>query len=211
MNEHRIWPTRLDDEDGEDEETEEKGHRQRLSPIAMDLLKKERTVVLSEEITPKTTQRVFSSLLWLDAQSQDPIRVYINTPGGSADDGFALYDSLRFVRAPVYCVTFGLNASAGILVLLAAPKERRVALPNARLMMHQPSGGGRGAASDIEITAGEIIKLRERANHLIAEATQQPFDQVMRDTDRDKWLGAQEALEYGLVGRVVEHHDEVIG
>ena len=168
-----------------------------------DLLRKERTIILSEEVTPRLTQRVLASLLWLDSQSGDPIKLYINTPGGSADDGFAIHDAMRFIKAPVYSICIGLNASAGILILLGATKERRLAVPNARLMIHQPSGGVRGRASDVEITAEEIIKLRSRANELIAEATGRAVDQVEKDTDRDHWLSAAEAKEYGLVSRVV--------
>jgi ATP-dependent Clp protease protease subunit len=191
-------------EEPEEPEEEKERKAQRESPITMDLLKKERTIVISEEITPKLTQRVLSSLLWLDSQSEEPIKLYINTPGGSADDGFAVHDALRFVKAPVYCISIGLNASAGILILLGAPKERRIALPNSRLMIHQPSGGSRGRASDVEITAAEIIKLRERANRLIAEETGRSAEDVEQDTDRDHWLSAEEAREYGLVSRVVQ-------
>lgn len=187
----------------EPEEDEKEGKAPRESKIALDLLRKERTIILSEEVTPRLTQRVLTSLLWLDSQSGDPIKLYINTPGGSADDGFAIYDAIRFVKAPVYTICTGLNASAGILILLGSPKERRLAMPNARLMIHQPSGGVRGRASDVEITAEEILKLRSRANELIAEATGRTVEQVEKDTDRDHWLSAGEAKEYGLVSRVV--------
>jgi ATP-dependent Clp protease protease subunit len=192
---------RLDNED--DEETKELKVT-RESPIMLDLLRKERTIIVSEEVTPRLTQRVVSSLLWLDAQGSDPIRLYVNTPGGSADDGFAIHDAIRFVRAPVYAICIGLNASAGTLILLGASRERRLGLPNARLMIHQPSGGGRGRASDIEITAEEILKLRQRANELISAETGRPFDKVEADTDRDFWLSAEEAVEYGLLSRVVK-------
>lgn len=185
-----------------DDEEEEKTKKDMTSAIGMDLLKKERTLVISEEVSPKLTQRILSGLLWLDSQSDDPIKLYINTPGGSADDGFAIHDLIRFIKAPVYNITVGLNASAGILILLAAPKERRLALPNSRLMMHQPSGAGRGTSSDITITAEEIMKLRQRANQLISRETGRPLEQVEKDTDRDFWMSAEAAMEYGLVGRV---------
>ena len=188
---------------GEDEEGEEEKEQKTPKPpaVAMDLLKKERTIIISEEVSPKLTQRVMSSLLWLDSQSDDPIKLYINTPGGSADDGFAIFDLIRFVKAPVYNISFGLNASAGTIILLGAPKERRLALPNARIMIHQPSGGSRGRSSDIEITAEEILKLRHRANEVFAEECGRTVKQVEKDTDRDYWMSPEEAIEYGLVGR----------
>lgn len=203
------WNTQRADEPDEDEDYE-KEPRFRESQIVMDLLKKERTIIISEEVSPKLTQRVLSSLLWLDAKSNDPIQLYLNTPGGAADDGFAIHDAIRFVKSPVHCISIGLNASAGILILLSATKDRRVALPNSRLMIHQPSGAGRGRASDIEITAEEILKLRERANRLIAEETGQPVDKVEKDTDRDFWMSAEEAKEYGLISRVVQSLGDVL-
>lgn len=196
-----------DDEEGEDEK-EQKAPK--VPAVAMDLLKKERTIIISEEVSPKLTQRVMSSLLWLDSQSEDPIKLYINTPGGSADDGFAIFDLIRFVKAPVYNISFGLNASAGTIILLGAPKERRLALPNARIMIHQPSGGSRGRSSDIEITAEEILKLRHRANEVFAEECGRTVKQVEKDTDRDYWMSPEEAIEYGLVGRIITNLDDVI-
>lgn len=195
-----------DDEEGEDEK-EQKAPK--TPAVAMDLLKKERTVIISEEVSPKLTQRVMSSLLWLDSQSDDPIKLYINTPGGSADDGFAIFDLIRFVKAPVYNISFGLNASAGTIILLGAPKERRLALPNARIMIHQPSGGSRGRSSDIEITAEEILKLRHRANEVFAEECGRTVKQVEKDTDRDYWMSPEEAIEYGLVGRIITNLDDI--
>ncbi len=196
-----------DEEEGEDEK-EQKAPK--APAVAMDLLKKERTIIISEEVSPKLTQRVMSSLLWLDSQSDDPIKLYINTPGGSADDGFAIFDLIRFVKAPVYNISFGLNASAGTIILLGAPKERRLALPNARIMIHQPSGGSRGRSSDIEITAEEILKLRHRANEVFAEECGRTVKQVEKDTDRDYWMSPEEAIEYGLVGRIITNLDDII-
>lgn len=188
----------------DDEEDEEKGNEPgRESRLILDLLKKERTIFISEVVTPKLTQRIAAQLLWLDSISEDPIKLYINTPGGSADDGFAIHDMVRYVKAPVFNICFGLNASAGILILLSTDKERRFALPNARLMMHQPSGGGHGQASDIEITAREILKLRLRANEMISEQTGKPIEEVQNSTDRDCWLSAEEARDYGLVSQII--------
>ena len=198
----------LDDEEEGEDEKEQKAPK--TPAVAMDLLKKERTIIISEEVSPKLTQRVMSSLLWLDSQSDDPIKLYINTPGGSADDGFAIFDLIRFVKAPVYNISFGLNASAGTIILLGAPKERRLALPNARIMIHQPSGGSRGRSSDIEITAEEILKLRHRANEVFAAECGRTVKQVEKDTDRDYWMSPEEAIEYGLVGRIITHLDDII-
>ena len=208
IEEDELKLIHLDDEEEGEDEKEQKAPK--TPAVAMDLLKKERTIIISEEVSPKLTQRVMSSLLWLDSQSDDPIKLYINTPGGSADDGFAIFDLIRFVKAPVYNISFGLNASAGTIILLGAPKERRLALPNARIMIHQPSGGSRGRSSDIEITAEEILKLRHRANEVFAAECGRTVKQVEKDTDRDYWMSPEEAIEYGLVGRIIMNIDDII-
>ena len=190
------------DEPEEPERQDEKGPS-RLGRIGFDLLRKERTLLISEEVSPRLTERVVSQLLWLDSQSQDPIRLFINTPGGSADDGFAIMDMIRFIRAPVVNICVGLNASAGTIILLGSPRERRLALPNARIMIHQPSGGARGRATDIEITADELLKLHRRAVELIAQECGRTPAQVEEDTSRDHWLSPEEARDYGLVSRVI--------
>jgi ATP-dependent Clp protease protease subunit len=205
--------TRMDDDDDpegddEDEKKDEPGARE--SVVQLDLLKQERTLVISEPISPKLTQRLLGQLLWLDSQSEKPIKLFINTPGGSADDGFAIYDILKFIKAPVFNICIGLNASAGTILLLGTPRERRFALPNARIMIHQPSGGGRGRVTDIEITAEEILKLRHRANELIAAETGNKLEKVERDTDRDCWLSADEAKSYGLVSKVIRSLREIL-
>ncbi len=210
IEEDELKLIHLSDEEEEEGEDEKEQKAPKAPAVAMDLLKKERTIIISEEVSPKLTQRVMSSLLWLDSQSDDPIKLYINTPGGSADDGFAIFDLIRFVKAPVYNISFGLNASAGTIILLGAPKERRLALPNARIMIHQPSGGSRGRSSDIEITAEEILKLRHRANEVFAEECGRTVKQVEKDTDRDYWMSPEEAIEYGLVGRIITNLDDII-
>src|SRR5262249_54485887 len=145
---------------------------------------------------------------WLDSQSQERIRILINTPGGSADDGFAIYDMIKFIRAPVVNICVGLNASAGTIILLAAPKERRMAPPHAPPMIHPPSGGARGRASDIEITADELLKLRDRANEIIAKECGRTVEQVEDDTNRDHWLSPEAALKYGLISRIIKNCTE---
>jgi len=194
-----------DPEDPEEPErgAEESRYPPRLGRIAYDLLRKERTLLISEEVTPRLTERVLTQLLWLDTQSQDTIRLFINTPGGSADDGFAIYDMIRFLRSPVVIICVGLNASAGTIILLGTPRERRLALPNARIMIHQPSGGARGRATDIEITAAELLKLHRRAVEIIATECGRTVAQVEEDTSRDHWLSPEEARDYGLISRVI--------
>ncbi|MDE0960912.1 MAG: ATP-dependent Clp protease proteolytic subunit [Planctomycetota bacterium] len=172
-------------------------------PFMRDLMEKQRTLFISEEVSPKLTSKIVPALMWLDSQSDDPIRLFINTPGGSADDGFAIHDAIKFIRSPVLCITNGLNASAGTVILLATPKERRFALPNSRIMIHQPSSGVRGKASEIEVTAEEIMKLRRRCNQLIADGTGKSFEEVENDTNADCWMSPTEALEYGLIGQIL--------
>jgi ATP-dependent Clp protease protease subunit len=192
-----------DPEEPEEPERPEEARSPRIGRVAFDLLRKERTILISEDVTPKLTERVLSQLLWLDTQSQDTIRVFINTPGGSADDGFAIYDMIRFLRSPVVNICVGLNASAGTIILLGAPRDRRLALPNARIMIHQPSGGARGRATDIEVTADEILKLHRRAVEIIAQECGRTVAQVEEDTSRDHWLSPEEARDYGLISRVI--------
>lgn len=167
-------------------------------------LLKQRTVVLAGEINRELAQSVISKLLLLSEEAPDePVKVFINSPGGDADAGFAMYDVVRFVSSPVQMITAGLAASAAVIVLLASPKKQRFSLPNARFLIHQPSTGVHGDASDIEIEASEILKCREKINSLIAQETGQTVEKVDADTRRNFWMGAEEALEYGLVGKVV--------
>lgn len=163
-----------------------------------------RSIIISKEIDNELSSRVISHLLLLDAMDPEKeIRVYLNSPGGSADGGFAIFDMMRFIRAPVKTIAAGLVASAASIILLAAKKENRVAFPHCRVLLHQPSTHLQGSAADIEITAVEILKLREKANQLIAAETGQPVDKVAKDTNRDFWMGPEESLVYGLVSRVV--------
>jgi ATP-dependent Clp protease protease subunit len=199
----------LDDEnDEEEEEKEEKAARD--GDLLGRSLIKARTILISDPIDHKLTNRVIAQLLFLDHDnSEKPIKIFINSPGGSADDGFAIYDMIRFVRSPVKIISAGLSASAATVIMLAAKKENRFALPNARIMIHQPSMRSFGAAEDIRRTAEQILKLRQRINELYAEETGQPLAKVSEDTDRDYWMTAQEAVEYGLLSRVVRRYDDL--
>ncbi|MBI4532194.1 MAG: ATP-dependent Clp protease proteolytic subunit [Candidatus Latescibacteria bacterium] len=187
----------------------EKAERSLSQSLIRELMKS-RTILVSQMIIPEATERVLAQLLVLEREDPDgPIKVFINSPGGSADDGFAIFDMLRFVSCPIKTISSGLTASAATIVLLATSKENRFALPNSRIMIHQPSVGVQGSASDIKITAEQVLKLRDRANRLIAEETGQPLKKVEEDTNRDYWLSPTEALEYGLIGRIATIHREV--
>jgi len=191
------------------EGTEEAEDKRAEGQIAVRLLK-QRTVILGGEINRDSAQSVIAKLLLLSEESPaEPIKLFINSPGGDADAGFAVFDVIRFIESPVKAVCAGLAASAAVIVLLACPKERRFSLPNARVLIHQPSTGIRGDASDIQIEASEILKIREKINKLISEETGQSVEKVVRDTHRNYWMSAAEAQEYGLIGKVVKRAKEV--
>jgi ATP-dependent Clp protease protease subunit len=190
----------------EKENADEKGAEKSLAARML----KQRTILLSGEINRKSADRVIAQLLLLSAEEPaSPIKLFINSPGGDADAGFAIFDVIRFVEAPVLCICAGLTASAAVIVLLASPKERRISLPNARFLIHQPSSGIRGSAADIQIEASEIIKLREKGNKLIADETGQPVEKVTKDTHRNYWMSAAEAKEYGLIGKIAASTTEM--
>jgi ATP-dependent Clp protease protease subunit len=171
---------------------------------------KTRSILVFEPVSDKLARRVQSTLLLLQQDDEkSPITVYINSPGGSADSGFAIYDSLRFFKPPVRTVVNGLCASAAVMIYLAAPKERRFSLPNSRFLLHQPSTQAYGSASDIEINAEEIVKLRVRYNEIVGKECGKTMDQVTKDADRDFWLSPEEAQKYGLVGKVVKSMGEL--
>ena len=167
-------------------------------------LLKARTVLVFGPIEPKLTREVISQLLVLEQMdTEKPIKVFVNSPGGLADDGFAIFDMLRYVSAPVYTICTGLAASAATIVMVGAQKDRRLILPHSRVMLHQPSQGFRGTASDIAISAKEILRLRHKANELFAIETGQPIDKIEKDMHRDYWMDAEECVKYGLCGRVI--------
>ena len=169
-----------------------------------------RTIIISEEIDDGTAQRVIAQLLLLDAtDSTKDIRVFINSGGGAADSGFAIFDMLRFVKSPVKTVAAGLCGSAAAIILLGATKEARFGLPHSRLLIHQPATALQGSAADIHISAQEILKLRDKANHLIAAETGQTVQKVAVDTNRDYWMDPEEARRYGLIARIIRSADEI--
>jgi ATP-dependent Clp protease protease subunit len=193
---------RLAEENDKDEKDEGGGMLKRLL--------KARAIFLSEGITDKTARRIQTSLLMLQQDDdKNPITVYINSPGGQADSGFAIYDFIRFVKPPVRTIVTGMCASAAVLPFLAVPRERRFSLPNARFLLHQPSTMVMGSASDVAINAEEIVKLRERYNAIVAQETGKTPEQVTKDADRDFWLSPAQAKEYGLVGKIVKTFAEM--
>jgi ATP-dependent Clp protease, protease subunit len=171
---------------------------------------KARSILISEAVSDKLARRVQSQLILMQMDDEkSPITVYINSPGGSADSGFAIYDALRFFKPPIRTIVNGLCASAAIIIHLAAPKERRFSLPNGRFLIHQPSTYVQGSASDIEISANEILKLRERYNEIVGAECNKTADQVTKDADRDFWLSPEEAKKYGLVSKVIKSFGEL--
>jgi len=167
-----------------------------------------RTVILAKEITRESAQRVISRLLLLAGEDPEtPIKLFINSPGGDVDAGFAIFDIVRYVKAPVDIIVAGLAASAAVIVLVASPRERRFSLPNARFLIHQPSTGVQGVASDIQIEASEILKSREKINKLIAAETGKSIEQIDKDTRRNFWMNAQQAKDYGLVSEIVTQRE----
>jgi ATP-dependent Clp protease protease subunit len=183
----------------------------RSSRILMDRLLEHRIVMLSEPVMPKPAQRLMAQLLLLDAQDpKKPIHFYINTPGGSISDGFAIFDAVRFLSAPVVTICTGLSASMGTILMLSPPqKKNRVCLPNTRFMIHQPSSAYRGSAADIEIGAREILKLRDRLIEIYVQETKMDEDRIRADLNRDYWMTSEEAVKYGLCDRVVRHVNDL--
>jgi ATP-dependent Clp protease, protease subunit len=198
-------------EEGEEEEEEAKpAPEKEEEPKVLEKFLKTRTILVSEEITAEVARRVYQNLLLLESDdATKPITVIINSPGGEADSGFGIYDMLRFVRPPVRTLVAGLCASAAVLIFIAAEKDQRMSLPHSRFLLHQPSSASFGQASDLEIAANEIIRLRDRYNQLVSEATGKAPDTVSQDADRDFWMAAPQAVEYGLVNRIISRREEM--
>lgn len=195
----------------EEKEKPEKNERAETRPesIAEQLSFKSRFVLLFGEINHALARSTCERLIALAHQSDAPIRVLISSPGGHVESGDAIHDMIRFIGAPVTTIGTGWVASAGTHIFLAADKERRVCLPNTRFMIHQPGGGAGGPATDIAIQAKEILRTRERIARVICRQTGHPYEKVLADMERDFWMSAQEAIEYGIVARVIESHKDL--
>jgi ATP-dependent Clp protease, protease subunit len=168
-----------------------------------------RTVLVFGTITDASATETVRRLLALDAESSEPIQMLVSSPGGHLESGDAIHDVVRFISAPVNMIGTGWVGSAATHLYLGAPKERRLCLPQTRFLIHQPSGGAGGPATDISIQAQEIIKARERIARTIARETGQPLETVMSDIERDRWLSAEQAVNYGLVSRIIQRRTEV--
>ena len=203
MNTKSLYNSPLFD----DEEDEKK---QKAPEQFSEKFLKTRQIILTGEINKELADSIVRQLLILDSEDEKtPIYMYIDSPGGDVDAGFAIFDMIRFINAPVYLIGMGLIASAATLVLLAVDKEFRIGLPNSRYLIHQPLGGMRGVATDIESYAKDMEKIRAKLNSLIAEQTGTSLEQVTKDTERDFWLDSDEAVKYGLISKIISKKSEL--
>ena len=186
---------------------ETSGRGERAYDIYSRLLR-ERLIFLVGPVTDQTANLVVAQMLFLESENPDKdIHLYINSPGGSVSAGLAIYDTMQFVKPDVSTMCIGIAASMGSFLLMAGAKGKRMALPNSRVMIHQPSGGAQGQASDIEIHAREILYLRQRLNAILAERTGQPIERIEKDTERDNFMSAEDAVKYGLIDKVLAARD----
>ena len=181
-----------------------------VNPVTERLLRA-RTIIISGEITQQLASTVSGQLIALAAESDAEITVFINSQGGHVEAGDTIHDLIRFIKPRVRMIGTGWVASAGALIFVAVPREQRFCLPNTRFLLHQPAGGAGGTASDIDIEAREILRMRDRLNRIFARETGQPLERIEEDTHRNFWLSAEAAMRYGLVGRIIEHSTELEG
>ena len=179
------------------------------SSEVMERLLKTRTIFISGEINQELAEKVSTQLLLLQEMGDEPIKLFINSQGGHVEAGDTIHDMIKFIKPRVIIIGTGWVASAGITIYLAADKEDRYSLPNTRYMIHQPLGGCQGQATDINIEAKEIVRVRKRINNIISNATGQPLEKVEKDTDRNYWLNAEEAVDYGIVNKIITSYDEL--
>ena len=170
----------------------------------------DRIIMLNGEVDDTTASLVVAQLLFLEGQDQEKdISIYINSPGGSITSGMAIFDTMNYVKCDISTIGIGMAASMGAFLLAAGTKGKRIALPNSEIMIHQPSGGAQGQASDVKIMAERILKMRNKINQILADNTGQPLDVIERDTDRDNFMSAEEAQEYGLIDKIFKTRDDV--
>ena len=200
--------SRLDEEQDEEEGDKPAGEMPAGAKVLNNLFKS-RTVLVFGEINDKLAREVSTILLALAQENDEDIRILVSSPGGHVESGDVIHDMIRFIKPRVKIIGTGWVASAAAHIFLAADKEDRVCLPNTRFMLHQPSGGAGGRAVDIAIEAKEIVRIRKRINAVISRQTGQPLEKVEQDTDRNFWMSAEEAVEYGLVSKIVESEDEI--
>ncbi|MGR3304507.1 MAG: ATP-dependent Clp protease proteolytic subunit [Candidatus Scalindua sp.] len=182
----------------------------RFDPIGEKLMKS-RIIMITDTITKQLAQKTIGQLLILEQEDPEKeITVFINSPGGDADAGFAIYDMMKFIKPKIKNICAGVAASAAVIILLGTGKEGRVSLPNSRILIHQPSTGVHGTASDIQIEASEILKCREKINRMISDETSQEFEKVENDTRRNYWMSAEEAVKYGLISKIIQTHSDLL-
>ena len=196
------WTAYMDDDQDDDEKGRLPDMPMTAGPV-QNALFKSRTVLVFGEIDMRLAERVTAQITALTSESDQPIRMIINSPGGHVESGDTIHDMIRFCGVPVKVIGTGWVASSGAHIFLGAEKENRLCLPNTRFLLHQPTGGVRGQASDIEIEAEEIIKMRERVNRIIARETGQTYERIDKDTQRNFWMSAEQAIEYGIVSRII--------
>ena len=201
----RNW--RLDEDDDSEDGARKPDMPMTAGPV-QNALYKSRTVLVFGEIDMRLAERVTAQLLALAAESDKPIKVVINSPGGHVESGDTIHDMIKFCGPQVKVIGTGWVASAGAHIYLGATKENRLCLPNTRFLLHQPMGGVRGQASDIQIEAEEIVKMRERVNRMIAKETGQTYEKIVKDTQRNFWMNAEAAVEYGLVSKIIHSASE---
>ncbi|EUJ17588.1 ATP-dependent Clp protease proteolytic subunit [Listeria aquatica] len=187
----------------------EENKSKEMSQILTEKMIDTRTILLYGEINQDLAKEVSNQLLLLAALSDEPITIFINSQGGHVESGDTIHDMIQYIKPEVRIIGTGWVASAGITIYLAAKKENRYSLPNTRYMIHQPLGGVQGQSSEIEIEAREIVRMRERINRLISDATGQDFEKIVEDTDRNFWLSANEAIDYGIVNQIIQNQSEV--
>ncbi|MDB5418994.1 MAG: protease subunit of ATP-dependent Clp protease [Phenylobacterium sp.] len=197
------WRVRLDDDEPDEEEKSRLPDMPMTAGPVQNALYKSRTVLIFGEIDMRLAERVTAQITALSSESDAPIRIIINSPGGHVESGDTVHDMIKFCGAPVKVIGTGWVASSGAHIYLGAEKENRLCLPNTRFLLHQPTGGVRGQASDIEIEAEEIIKMRERVNRVIARETGQTLERIEKDTQRNFWMSAEQAVDYGIVSRII--------
>ncbi|MBU4682886.1 ATP-dependent Clp protease proteolytic subunit [Cedecea davisae] len=193
----------------ENDDSEEKTAPSNVSGLMQQKMLDSRSIIISGEITQAITKEVVSQLLLLQSINDKPIKLYLNSQGGHVEAADTIHDVIKFIKPEVHIIGTGWVASAGITIFLAADKKHRYSLPNTRFMIHQPLGGVRGQATDIEIEAKEIIRMHERVNKMISDATGQPLEKVKQDTDRNYWMSPKEAIDYGIVGKIITSFAEL--
>ena len=179
------------------------------SSVVVEKLLSSRSLIISGDINQELAEKVATQLLILQEMGDEPIKLFINSQGGHVEAGDTIHDMIKFIKPRVIIIGTGWVASAGITIYLAADKEDRYSLPNTRYMIHQPLGGCQGQATDINIEAKEIVRVRKRINNIISNATGQPLEKVEKDTDRNYWLNAEEAVDYGIVNKIITSYDEL--